>query len=649
MTQQTRMTGPTGKRAARTAGAFALAALAVAAFWAWHLRPDSVMEVTVRLSTEGGATSVHHASARFTRDRPGRPVVSLDVDLSEWKDELVRLDVRGVLRARDGSGGRLGFLGCCAELRTSAGERPLTFAQWRNRDPERPHFGRLGPASFRGPERRGRAFAYAPDGHLWHIISPSEGDSLRMHFTPVLAEDLQMRREPVVPRAPEPWIPPQRADAGRPDVFIYLIDALRADHVGCYGYPRPTTPSIDSFARGAVVYEQAHTVTPWTRPSVASLMTGLYPLAHGVTDTESSKLDTWPVTIAEALLADGYRTQHMTSAVQSSEHFGFRQGITDYAYEDGCPSRLLNERINALLEEVDPEQPVFMYVHTLDVHAPYTPLPEQRRLFDRGLRGRHDGSIEAFSRAGLLHPNLSSEEMQHLIDLYDAVVCKNDTAFGGFLRVLARLGRLDNSLIIVLADHGEAFGEHDTLSHGFTLNVEDMHIPLIIRYPQEWRAGVRVEDRVSLVDVYPTIMSAAGAAPALSYGLPGRDLAALTDGSRPVPPVPIFAEVCQKKRGIDLVGVIDEEGYKRVFDMSPTPGACSPSASIGLWDTNRDPQEQTDLRQTRPLRADYHEVLMAQYLATQQGWRGAAGEGPGASAPLTDDVRKKLEALGYLR
>jgi len=471
-------------------------------------------------------------------------------------------------------------------------------------------------------------------------------------LTPVLAEGLEAGREPVVPSAPEPWIAPPReaplAGNRRPDVFIYLIDALRPDHIGCYGYPRPTSPSIDDFARGAVIYERAHTVTPWTRPAVASLMTGLYPLAHGVTDSESGRLESWPLTLAEALRAEGYRTLYVTSAVQSSEHFGFRQGVDDYLYEDGCPSRLLNERISARLEQVDAGQPVFTYVHTLDVHAPYTPLPEQRRLFDRGFRGRHDGTIKAFARAGVVRPDLSSEDMQHLIDLYDAVVRKNDDAFGDFLRMLARLGRLDHSLIIVMADHGEAFGEHDTLSHGFTLNAEDLRIPLIIRYPRAWRAGMRLPDRVSMVDIYPTIMSVVGAAPSLGYGLPGRDLSALTDGDHQAPP-PIFAEVCQKKRGIDLVGVIDEEGYKRVFDLSPIPGAGSPPATIGLWDTDRDPREHTDLCQTRPLRAAYHEVLAAHYLVAQEAFlRAASQAGPETSVPLPDDVRKKLEALGYL-
>jgi len=112
MAEHSERTHTAGKRAALAVGALALAGLAGAALWLWEFRPDSVMEFTVRLSAEDGRVSVHQASARFSRHRPGRPVVSLDLDLSQWKDELVRLDVEGESRARDGSGGPFGFLGC---------------------------------------------------------------------------------------------------------------------------------------------------------------------------------------------------------------------------------------------------------------------------------------------------------------------------------------------------------------------------------------------------------------------------------------------------------------------------------------------------------------------------------------------------------
>jgi len=631
-----------------------VAAGALAAIWLLRPRPDSVMGVTVRVTAEDGSVEAREARALFASRRRERPIATVEVDLSRWAGKLVRFNIEGALRGRRDGAGPAGSVGCAATIGGAAGERPVEFVGWVNDGQERVHLGALGPASFRGPERQGHTFVYGPENRLWNVISVRPRERLRLYFTPILTGDLDHAQEAYVPRAPQPWRPPQAAHKAKgarpPDVYIYLIDALRPDHLGCYGYDRPTSPVIDRFAAGAVVYEHAQATATWTRPSVSSFFTGLYPLAHGVEHLDSDKLDEWPVTIAEALQEADYRTVYVCTNGHASGHYGFLQGVDAYTYKNDESADWANRQLGALMADEKADQPVFAYVHTIEPHEPYTPNPATLRLFDRGFRGQRYATAAALAQAPERYPGLSQEETQHLVDLYDADVRDADTAFGEFLDLLKRTGRLENSLIIVLADHGEALGEHDTLRHGTTLNVEQMRPPLIIRYPGGRHGGARVRTPVSLVDLYPTVMAATAVTPTLSYALAGRDLAGLAASPSSAPGVPIFAEVSKMSNNrLDLVGVIDEDGYKRVFDMSVKPGAMVTKSSIGLWDTRSDPKEQRDLTRALPLRAAYDEVLTARYLVTQRWWRGPASTGTTPSAPLSPGMRKSLQALGYLK
>jgi arylsulfatase A-like enzyme len=627
---------------------------ALAAFWTWRNRLDSVMEVTVRLTAENGVAEVRSEEVAFGMHQRKRPLATVEMDLARWTGNLVRLEVGGKLRARRGFGGPRGFVGCSASVTDGARERPIEFVGWENEGEERVHIGRLGPGSFRGPERDGRLFVYAREDRLWHVISVQGQERLKLYFTPVLPADLDHPDEPYLPSAPPPWRPPRgapQAGAGRtPDVFIYLIDALRPDHLGCYGYGRPTSPTIDRFAAAAVVHEHAQAAATWTRPSVASLLTGLYPMAHGVVHMDSDKLDDWPVTMAEALRAAGYRTLHVSTNGHVSGHYGFLDGVDGYSFKNVQTAEWANQQAAALLEGEDPDQPVFMYVHVIGPHDPYAPKAATFQLFDRGFGGERGGPEAATSQAPNRHSDLSPEELQHLLDRYDAEIRDSDADFAEFLDLLRQTGRFENSLIIVLADHGESFSEHDTLRHGTTLNAEEMRVPLIIRYPGKQHAGARVKARSSLVDVYPTVMAATGVDPRLSYALPGRDLAALAATSSPGSEVPIFAELSTYSNNkLDLVALIDEHGYKRVCDMSVEPGARARRSSIGLWDTRRDPRESVDLSDSLPVRAAYDEMLLGRYLVVQRWWRGPASTGTTASAPLTPAMRRQLQAMGYLK
>ncbi len=624
--------------------------LAGAVFAWWWRQPDSVAWVKVEARTEQGSVGqLAGAKEVFASHRADRFTKTLRLDLSKWAGQLLRVDLSSGLTHLSG-GARPGAVGWAARLVGPAGERPLRFLGWQNEGKARLHHGVLGPVSFRGPTRAHQDFATGQGGALWHVLAVQPGDQLELTFTPVFPGDLPTLDEPYLPPMPKPWQAAQALPTGarRPDVFIYLLDALRPDHMGCYGYGRPTTPALDAFATSATIYDQAYATTSWTRCSVASIFTGLAPLAHGVMYLDSDKLDAWPVTMAEALGAVGYETMFLPINGQISEYWGFTQGFRHYRTAAHAPGTWAVARATEMLAAADPARSVFMYVHAVDPHVPYAPRPETRRRFDRRIPSACDGSLAFFDQVGLIHPKVTPTDVQHLMDLYDGDIADGDAAFAQFLALLKRTGRFDNSLIIVLADHGEAFTEHDTLTHGRTLNVEDVRVPLLIHYPRGAQAGKRVAARASLVDLYPTVMAATGARPALPYGLPGRDLAGLGQARAREAARPMFAELSSHRGdNLDLVSVLDEDGYRRVVDLSLPPRRAA-AASLGLWDTKTDPREQVDLRAKLPVRAAYAEQLLAEYLVTQRWWRGAASTNTTATAPLTEEMRRHLEALGYM-
>jgi len=449
-----------------------------------------------------------------------------------------------------------------------------------------------------------------------------------------------------------------------PDVFVYVIDALRADHVGCYGYSRATTPNIDAFASEATLYEQAHTPATWTRPAVASLLTGLHPNVHGAITGEDG-LAAWPLLLPEALHAGGYESYSVLANSNVTGKWGFGQGFVSViggteAKPNGRPeggghawqvdAGWVIGQARKLIAERRDEAPLFLYLHTVEPHAPYQAGPKAVRRFDRGLEGRCDGSGGDLWKLDERCHGLSEDDLAHLVDLYDAEIWEADRWFGEFIAMLKQAGRYEDALIVLVADHGEAFGDHGTLQHGNTLNQEELHVPLIVRYPRGWGAGRRVSARVSLLDLYPAILAAAKAPAKLPYDLPGRDLRPLARRGGASEPRPLFAEVCTSAEGeCHLVGVIDEDGYKLVRDVSAAQEHPSTEASRGLWLTEDDCQECADLEDSLPERAARCDELLRQWLQRQAARRAALAEEETERPVVTDEMRREMKALGYLR
>jgi len=591
------------------------------------------VDATVVGATDAGGTVLSdRLSHVFSRSAP--PRISADYDLAPFAGELLRIELKGTVVSRWHRSGTLGDVGWALELVTEKGAERLDFIGWQGLAGQSQHVAREGSLSFiRAGDRDMLASPRAMS--LWRVIRVPERARLRVVARPLIElgelELLGGRRSSL------PASIPGRSGR-RPDVFIYVIDAWRRDRVGCYGFWRPTTPAIDAFAKEAVLFENAQTPASWTRPAVGSLLTGLDPLVHG-TLSHRHRLPDWPVTLAEALRATGYGTVAISTNGNVASEFGFGQGFEAFHFRDRARALWAVAEISAFLRQA--RGPVFAYLHTVEPHSPYQPSPENRRLFDRGFQSRCDGSLESLPGYKGAPRNLSRDDREHLLDLYDAEVRDADAGFAEFLATLKRTNRYQDALIILTADHGESFGEHGTMQHGDSLAGEELHIPLIVKLPGGRLGGTRAKAAVTLTDLYPTVLHAAGAGVRLQYSLWGQDIFGPADPRRPM-----FAHVRTVGNGdCELVSCTDEDGYKRVLALTDREHTV-PDLAIGLWGPS-DLAERTDLSARLPVRAAYEEQLIAGWLLQQQAARGKRAA-PEAGA-LSEDLRRSLKALGYVK
>ena len=376
--------------------------------------------------------------------------------------------------------------------------------------------------------------------------------------------------------------------AEAPLVVVYLVDTLRADHTGPYGYSRPTTPHLDVFARDAVVFEQAIVHASWTKPSVASIFTSLLPGQHRAVQLRDP-LDSSLTTLAEMLQAKGYATG---AAIANSVIYGaqsaFDQGFDFFAGlhgEDDQPSKLVGAEVvvDAALSWLEARRgfPTFLYVHTMDPHVPYAPPPPFDRMFEPHPVPGHPGQ----------DPRTDYQEpldRERLVAQYDGDVAYGDQEFGRFVKGLKDLGLYDRALVVFLSDHGEEFLDHGQWLHGRSVFDELVRVPLIAKFPGGKGAGRRASPQVQAVDVLPTVLENEGLP--VPAGLAGRPLQHVLAGR--AEKTPALSEISH--RGIVAHGVRTEaDKYVRRF---------SPERDELYFDLRADPGERTSLLDRRPER-----------------------------------------------
>ena len=295
------------------------------------------------------------------------------------------------------------------------------------------------------------------------------------------------------------------------NLIIVSIDTLRADRLGCYGNDRPTSPAIDRIAGEGVVFDDASAPSPWTKPSHASLLTGLYPSRNGAVAMDSEMRED-VVHLASHLAGRGFQTFAVVNSMMLNQR-GLERGFQQLKYVPYIQGDRKSSPVTApaieMLRGRDRSKPLFALVHYMDVHSDYLSLPKYEAMFVRPYEGYADGTTQQLYRFAAGRFDLDKKDAAHLLDLYDAGIRQVDDQLARLFGFLREDGLLDDSLLVVLSDHGEEFLEHGSVLHGHTQFQEIVRVPLVFRGPGV-PAGKRVEVPVSLIDVMPTSLALLG-------------------------------------------------------------------------------------------------------------------------------------------
>jgi arylsulfatase len=326
------------------------------------------------------------------------------------------------------------------------------------------------------------------------------------------------KRLPAVAAAPGPAgktvSPVAPAGCEGCNIVLVLIDTLRADHLGTYGYARETSPNIDALARRAVVFRNVIAQSTWTKPGTASLMTGLFPKNHGA-NTQADRLSDDHLLLSQYLRRGGYRTHAFLANGNAGASFNFDRGYDTYDFFPEDPERIgaqtrsdrMNERILPFVRQLDRDDKFFLYVHYVDPHVPYDP---GERFFSKSNTIEFDKTFfnEMQFKRLLGSPEERADLLRQAVDEYDDEVRFNDASFGALLSALEGRGFLEDTVVVVVSDHGEELLERDSFGHTNAPYEDQVRVPLIVYVPG---VGHReVVEPVGQVDLVPSLLSLVG-------------------------------------------------------------------------------------------------------------------------------------------
>jgi len=411
------------------------------------------------------------------------------------------------------------------------------------------------------------------------------------------------------------------------NVILIVLDTTRADHLSPYGYERDTSPNLKAFADENVVFDFAVTASPWTPPSIATMITGLYPVGHGMMPVNSRAAASRNLqvlgqnfsTMAEVLSSNGYATAGISPNPWTTKTFGFDQGFDQYYFRRRARADEVTLASKKMLADLKAsKKPFFMFVHYMDPHWPYdAPAPFSDKF------------------TGDLKNQKYDAEMQERINHYDSEIAFMDKHVGELLAHLKSEGVTDNSLILIISDHGEQFNEHGNTEHGKQLFNEEVHVALMMR---DGSKAHRVESLASNIDLLPTVLRYCGINADLSlHGLDLRDEGELAKRSG------VITEI---KNLFNLRAFVAQDRKKIILNYGDTdskPEALkAPPELIGVFDPKSDPLELSpnkDEKLSKPL-SDSLEVNYEKLI------KNAGGS---EAIEVQKDTLDQLKSMGYLK
>jgi arylsulfatase A-like enzyme len=509
----------------------------------------------------------------------------------------------------------------------------------------------------------------------------------------------------------------------KPNLLFIVLDTLRRDHLGSYGYNRPTSPQLDAFASRSTLFKRAIAPAQWTVPSHASMFTGTYPQTHHVTQANSQLSGAHP-TLAEILSAADYQTvAFCNNPLVGVLNNGLQRGFAEfYNYASAVPqrpneaqrgalyrefmrrfrpfarrtgnmfaqndamfrmalnpfwvpiwSKYINFKGNTALSIADltdywqqhhaggAQRPLFAFLNLMQSHLPFQPsqayvdrvapqLRNDRRAYQFMGRFNADGA----GWASPPQPPLEDWQERVLNDFYDAEIAYQDELLGQLLTYLEQSGQLDNTFVLISADHGEALGDHNMVGHGFTVHQELVHVPLIMRGADRVPDGGLVTENVSTRRIFHTLLDVAGAKPPLAADDPNANVAHLSllnavrehdsedDAaySEAIPPS-TFLHVLEHRNPAVIAKLRLDHTRRALYSGDHKLTTVGDNAE-GLYDVAADPTETTNIL---PHRSDVAAKLLLKLTTFAQG---GAQRGEAAHSDVSDEVMDQLRALGYV-
>jgi arylsulfatase A-like enzyme len=442
-------------------------------------------------------------------------------------------------------------------------------------------------------------------------------------------------------RAPQARQEERRRLAGEAkgwNVVLLTVDTLRADRLGAYGYTaRQNSPRIDAQLASGVVFEQALSQRASTWPSLASLLTGLYPSGHGVVENGYGFPDDLP-TLPKMLHGAGYQTGAFLSNMCDANH----QGWDAFACAGGQDGKTVRRALE-WTQGADGKRPFFLWVHLFGPHPPYYNGGDLAKELDPGYTGTLGPKKWQLDPIMTKPIALTARDVQHLNALYDAAVTGSDRSSGSLLDGLKAAGRLDKTIVLFAADHGEELYQHNKyLYHSCSVYQTALHVPLGFSAPGLLPAGARVPQTVELIDVLPTLLDLLGIAkPAEQHGrslVPYLERPGTGGAGKPA-----FSEY-----GSTRIRTVVQGDWKLIQNPDGVSPVCIPDAPPGhypigraeLYDLAKDPGETANLAAAQGARVAELSKLIRNRFA---GIRNRAHR-----QEMTDEVKKKMNELGYV-
>lgn len=435
------------------------------------------------------------------------------------------------------------------------------------------------------------------------------------------------------PKIPPHKIPKQ-ASIHPGNVFIYLVDTLRGDHLQPYGYRKAVSPRLEEFARDAVVFDRAYAQTTWTRSSVACIQTGVFQSSHLIED-RADVLPNFLPTIQSVLKSHGYSNYGFVTNSNLGLVFNFGKHFDRYFHmrESKMKKGLspnsgeLYRVVEQVLKNTKSRDSLYMYIHSMDPHQPYTP------------EVAYPGHLEISECEGMKRREEQTRDC--LIALYDGEIYNSDFYFGKFIDLLRDLNLYQDALIIFTGDHGESLGDHGAPHHGQTLYEAEIRVPLLIKLPGNQFAGKRVTQTVRHIDIFPTILDLFSIS--LPKGVQGTTLLPDIAGNGHVDH-PVFSELLlddANKKSI-IYGK-----YKVIASYGINKNSGEDFVFYEMYDVVTDGNELKDVSSQKPVFFGYLRTELDKW-SRQQSKRRAALKKP-MEAVLDDETKDILRALGYLQ